>query len=229
MLGNLYGYGPVDGPMTEDLPLRPTTRKGALRATFWDEAKAAHDAGRIRVTEVRASDFIGRGATSVFTRIVVPRVIAQKPVWFPADLDAPHSWTGTVDTARALIAAAHGDRAWGRPWHAPTNAPVSVRQLSAALADRAGVPHSRLHRLPGWALRAAGWTSPVIRELPEMQYQLRQPFVLDSSRMEREFGLVPTPMAEILGDGLVRCPSSPATDRSRNLLQNGRFRPTPPA
>ena len=29
---NLYAYGPVDGPMTEDLPLRPTTLKGRVRA-----------------------------------------------------------------------------------------------------------------------------------------------------------------------------------------------------
>ncbi|KAA0109846.1 NAD-dependent epimerase/dehydratase family protein [Mycolicibacterium sp. P1-5] len=202
MLGNLYGYGSVDVPMTENLPLQPQTRKGILRANIWAEAKAAHDAGRIRVTEVRASDFIGRGATSVFTQMVAPRIVARKSVWFPADLDADHSWTSTVDTARALIATSVGDRAWGRPWHAPTNAPISVRQLSLAFAECANVPAPTLHRMPGWVLRAAGLLSPVVRELPEMQYQLRKPFVLDSSRMQHEFGLTPTPLAEILSEGL---------------------------
>ena len=203
MLGNLYGYGLVDVPMTEDLPLRPQTRKGILRADIWAEAKAAHDTGRIRVTEVRASDFIGRGATSVFTKMVAPRVVARKPVWFPADLDAEHSWTSTVDTARALIAVSVSDRAWGQPWHAPTNAPMSVRQLTLALAECANVRAAKLHRMPGWVLRAAGLISPVVRELPEMQYQLRRPFILDSSRMQHEFGLAPTPLAEILNDGLL--------------------------
>ena len=79
MLGNLYGYGPVDKPMTEDLPMRPNSVKGTLRAQIWAEAKAAHDAGRVRVAEVRASDFIGRGAMSVFTIMVAPKVLAQKP------------------------------------------------------------------------------------------------------------------------------------------------------
>lgn len=203
MLGNLYGYGLVDVPMTEDLPLRPHTRKGVLRADIWNEAKAAYEAGRVRVTEVRASDFIGRGATSVFTRIAGPRILARRPVWFPADLDAPHSWTGTVDTARALLAAAAGDGAWGLPWHAPTNAPMSVRQLSAAFASCAGAPEPTLHRMPGWVLHAVGCVSPVVRELPEMQYQLQRPFILDSSRMQREFGVTPTPLAEIISDGLV--------------------------
>jgi nucleoside-diphosphate-sugar epimerase len=28
---NLYAYGPVDGPLTEDLPAQPTTNKGRIR------------------------------------------------------------------------------------------------------------------------------------------------------------------------------------------------------
>jgi nucleoside-diphosphate-sugar epimerase len=202
MLGNLYGYGPVDMPMTEDLPMRPNSVKGALRAQMWADAKAAHDAGRVRVTEVRASDFIGRGALSVFTIMVAPKVLAQKTALFPADLDAPHSWTGTVDAARALIAAAAGERAWGRPWHAPTNPAVSARELSAMLARCADVHAPKLYRMPGWVLGAAALSSKVVRELPEMQYQLRKPFVVDSSRMQREFGLSPTPLTDILQDGL---------------------------
>jgi nucleoside-diphosphate-sugar epimerase len=202
MLGNLYGYGPVDAPMTEDLPLRPNSIKGALRAQMWADAKAAHDAGRVRVTEVRASDFIGRGAMSVFTIMVAPKILAQKTALFPADLDAPHSWTGTVDAARALIAASADERAWGRAWHAPTNGAVSARELAAMLARCANVGAPKLYRMPGWLLGAAALTSKVVRELPEVQYQLQKPFVVDSSRMQREFGLSPTPLADILHDGL---------------------------
>src|SRR6266536_1896491 len=58
---NLYGYGPVDGPMTEDTPLASTGRKGRVRTRMWLDALAAHDAGRVRATEARASDFIGPG------------------------------------------------------------------------------------------------------------------------------------------------------------------------
>jgi hypothetical protein len=59
MVGNAYGYGPVDGPMTEDLPLAATTSKGRVRARMWLDAKAAHGAGRVRAAEVRAHDFLG--------------------------------------------------------------------------------------------------------------------------------------------------------------------------
>jgi nucleoside-diphosphate-sugar epimerase len=208
MLGNLYGYGAVEGPMTENLPMSPNSVKGRIRAQVWADAQAEHDTGRVRVTEVRSSVFVGRGATSVFTLMVAPKILAAKPALFPADLDAPHSWTGTADAARALIAVDSDERAWGRAWHAPTNPAVSPRQLAITFAQCANVREPKLRRMPGWLLTAAALASPPVRELPEMQYQLQKPFVLDSSLTEREFALSPTPLADILQEGLAHKSSS---------------------
>ncbi len=49
--GNLYGYGPVDGPMTEDLPLAATTRKGRVRAKMWND-----DALQLRLLDLLKID-----------------------------------------------------------------------------------------------------------------------------------------------------------------------------
>ena len=57
-MSNLYGYGPVDGPITQKTPLAATHPKLRLRAQMWQDALAAQQAGRIRTTEVRASDYI---------------------------------------------------------------------------------------------------------------------------------------------------------------------------
>lgn len=198
MLDNLYAYGPVDGPMTEDLPLAPSSVKGRVRAEVWRQADAAHSAGRVRLTTVRASDFIGAGAVSVFTLAVAPKVLAGKPALVPADLDAPHSWTATRDVARALVTVAQDERGRGRVWHAPTPPPLSVRELAVRLARRAEVREPRLRAMPGWMLRAGGLFSPAVRELPEMQYQFQRPFVLDSSAIEETFDLHPTPLEEVL-------------------------------
>ena len=56
-VGNLYGYGQVDAPMTEATPVQPNGIKGQVRARMWADALAAHEAGRIRATELRASDY----------------------------------------------------------------------------------------------------------------------------------------------------------------------------
>jgi nucleoside-diphosphate-sugar epimerase len=194
LLDNVYAYGPVSGTMTEDLPLKPNTIKGRIRAQHWNEAIAAHRAGRVKVTTVRASDFIGADAVSVFTLVVAPKVLAGKLALVPADLDAPHSWTATTDTARALVTVAHDERAWGRPWHAPSHPPISVRELAGRLAKAAGAPTPKVRAMPGWMLTLGGLFDRTVRELPEMQYQLRQPFRMDSSAIERTFGLTPTPL-----------------------------------
>ena len=47
------------GPMTPETPLAATDAKGVVRARMWTEALAAHEAGRVRVTEARAADFVG--------------------------------------------------------------------------------------------------------------------------------------------------------------------------
>ena len=136
-VGNLYGYGPVDGPMTEDTPLAATGVKGRVRNRMWADALAAHRAGRVRVTEVRGSDYLGAGGTSL-PMLVLPRVLAGRRVFLPVDWDAPHTWTYIDDVARTLVAAATDARAWGRAWHVPSAPAVPMRELATRAAALAG-------------------------------------------------------------------------------------------
>jgi nucleoside-diphosphate-sugar epimerase len=200
MLGNTYGFGPVDGPMAEDLPMAPNTVKGRVRAQMWLDAIAAHEAGRVRVTEVRASDFLGAGALSLYALMAVPPVLAGQPVSFPADLDAPHSWSYTGDVARTLVAAGKDDRAWGRAWHVPSTSTLSVRDLTTRLAEVAGAPAPVLTSMPADELHRLGQADSIMAELVEMQYLDREPHILDSSFTEDTFGIKPTPLDDVLRD-----------------------------
>ncbi|MEV4145843.1 NAD-dependent epimerase/dehydratase family protein [Amycolatopsis sp. NPDC049691] len=196
--GNLYAYGAVDGPMTERLPMRPNSVKGEVRAKLWADALAAHEAGRLRTAEVRGSDYLGAGALSAFTALVLPKVLAGKRAAAPADLDAPYSWTYVGDVARTLVAVAADEGAWGRPWHVPTPPPMSVRALATRAAELTGAPAARVRTMPRIALRLAGVFNPTARELLEVQYQLRGPFVLDSAAATAAFGIEPTPTDDAL-------------------------------
>jgi nucleoside-diphosphate-sugar epimerase len=196
--GNLYGYGEVDAPMTEQLPMRPNSVKGRVRAKLWSDALAAHEAGRIRTAEVRGSDYLGANTVSSFSAMVLPKVLAGKRGSMPADLDAPHSWTYVGDVARTLVAVAADPNAWGRAWHAPTAAPLSIRALATRAAELAGAPTAQVSAMPGFVLRLAGLFNTSARELIEVQYQLRRPFVLDSSAATAAFGITPTPTDDAL-------------------------------
>ncbi|SDJ33565.1 Nucleoside-diphosphate-sugar epimerase [Nonomuraea maritima] len=194
ILGNLYPYGPVSAPITEDLPLASTSPKAQVRARMWTDALAAHEAGRIRVTEVRGSDYYGPGASDqsyLGDRFLVP-LRAGRPVMLPWPADMPHSWTYLPDVAEALIVAGSDERAWGRAWHVPTAEPLTFREIGERMAALLGCPPPRLVTLPWPVVRAAGLFSSMLGELRHVRYQFVAPYVLDSSAFQRTFGVVPT-------------------------------------
>ncbi|MEU6038463.1 NAD-dependent epimerase/dehydratase family protein [Actinomadura sp. NPDC047616] len=196
-LGNLYGYGPVDVPMTEDLPLAATDTKGRIRARMWEDMLASHRAGRARVTEVRGSDFYGPGSSDqayIGTDRFVRPLLAGKRVAFISDPDIPHSWTYLPDVAHALAVAGTDERAWGRAWHIPTAPAFTPRTFAERLCKTAGAPAPRITRVPRPVFNAIGVVSPMMRELRSTRYQFDRPYILDSSAFETTFGLRPTSM-----------------------------------
>jgi len=199
-LSNLYAYAKPSAPMKATDPLDPPSVKGAVRAAMWDEALAAHRSGRVQVTEARASDFIGPqvGDSGHMGDRVVPRVLKGKSVSLLGELDVAHSWTAIDDVARTLVTLGRDDRALGRPWHVPTAAPMSQRELVHRMCELAGVDPVKVSQLPGIAITLAGLVMPVMRELKEVAYQFQAPFVIDSQETSDVFGLEPTPLDDTL-------------------------------
>ncbi len=198
-MSNLYAYGRPTGPMTPETPFTADYEKARVRARMWREALDAHRAGRLRATEVRASDFIGPDSQSLMGLRVIPRVLAGKSCQILGNPDMAHSWTYTQDVARALIACAQQPAAWGLAWHAPTNPPRTQRQVIDDIADVAGVSHVKVSSIPIAVLRVMGLFSPLIRELPKTMYQFTSPFVIDDTRSREVLGLEPTPWRDVLG------------------------------
>jgi nucleoside-diphosphate-sugar epimerase len=202
-MSNLYAYGEVDHPMTPSDPLAATFTNGQVRAQMWQDAKAAHDAGRLRATEARASDFFGPGAggTSHLGR-ALPRLLAGRPVRVLGDPDVAHSWTFIPDVGRTLATLGREESAWGRAWHVPSNPPLSQRQLLEAAAAVAGVEVPRIGRLPESLLAALSLLWPTMRSLRQVGYQFDSAFVIDASATEAAFALTATPLDEALADTL---------------------------
>jgi nucleoside-diphosphate-sugar epimerase len=193
---NLYGHGPVTAPITADTPLNATHPKLRLRADMSREALARHEAGRIRMTEVRASDYIE--ANSIFSFALAKPLRAGKRAYIPTPLDVKHSWTAVRDVARTLVATAQDERAWGKAWPVPTNAPLTVREIGERFAAVNGLPKARITSLPYAVLWTAGLFDPMMRELRHTAYQFNKPFILDSTLTEQTFGLAPTDLDEAL-------------------------------
>jgi nucleoside-diphosphate-sugar epimerase len=145
---------------------------------------------------VRASDFIQ--ANSIFTFALGKPLLAGKRAYVPAPLDAPHSWTSINDVAKMLVTVAGDERAWGRAWHVPTDAPMTVRELATRFTEVVGLQAPKLTVIPYPVMWTTGLFSPMVRELRTTRYQFDRPFIIDSSAAAETFGLKPEPIDEAL-------------------------------
>ncbi|WP_372911574.1 NAD-dependent epimerase/dehydratase family protein [Salinigranum sp.] len=195
---NLYCYGAVDGPLTEDLPWDADTRKGRVRAEMGRRVLDAHEAGEVRATLGKASDFYGpRVRESTVGERVFGNLLDGKSAEVVGDPDQPHTYTYVRDFARALVLLGGDERAWGDVWHVPSATTLTTREFVELVAEEAGrAPRMRV--APGWLVRLAGVVSPTMRELAEMRYEFEAPFVVSHEKFDATFDLDPTPHREAI-------------------------------
>lgn len=200
-ISNLYAYGRVDRSMTEESPLLPNGVKGEVRKQMWLDALAEHNAGTIKATELRASDYFGPGVgpkVSFLQNLVLSKVRAGRNIALPiGDPQAPHTWTYVEDIGELAAVLATDDRAWGRAWHVPSAAPRSFCEVADDGAKVLGAPTPTVKLLPG-VVRTMLRLVPIIRAIDETRHQFEAPFVMDSTAAQQVFGLRPTPWLEAL-------------------------------
>ena len=195
---NLYMYGPVSGPMAEDLPYAATTRKGRVRAQIATTLMEAHTNGKLRATIGRGSDFYGPEAlvTAVGER-VFPRALSGKAASVFGNLDMPHTYTYIEDFARGLVTLGERDEALGEVWHIPSAETLTTRQFLELVFEEAGTPF-KVSVMPKVMVSVLALFVPVLREMKEMLYMFEEPFIVDHSKFERAFGANPTPHREAI-------------------------------
>lgn len=189
LLDNLYGYGPVDGPMTESTPQAATTRKGRVRAAIAADLLARHARGDLAVSIGRASDFVGAVGQSLPNVLTLePAAAGRKGRWV-GRLDRAHSLSYVPDVARTLAILGGRDEAYGRAWHLPVSGSPTGREF-VELTHRVGGVDAAPALVTPMMNRLGGLFSPVIREGNELMYEFTEPFVVDDSAFRSAFGSV---------------------------------------
>ena len=193
---NLYMYGPVDGPMTEESPNAATGTKGRIRIAMATAIMKAHKDGRIRAAIGRASDFFGPGC---FNAMLGPRVIGPalrgERCDLPGRLDVPHTYSFIDDIARSLVTLSEREDAMGGIWHLPSAETVTTGRMIEMIYEECGHPPT-VRTAPRFVFSMMGLFNPMMRELKEVLYQFERPFVVDHSKFERAFGARTTPHRE---------------------------------
>ncbi|HUX14099.1 MAG TPA: NAD-dependent epimerase/dehydratase family protein [Spirochaetia bacterium] len=194
---NLYMYAPPTGPICENSPIDPPTRKGRLRAALHDLLPVAQTERGLKWVTIRASDYYGPGAAdqSHFGfRFLDPLFKGKKPALL-GDPEQPHSFAYVDDYGRAIADAALDPSAHNRTWIAPHDRPI-IRREFAQMFFRAAGKTGKISRIPNVLLSTVGFFVPMIREVKEMLYQFEMPFTVDDSEYRRHFHAEPVPLEE---------------------------------
>jgi nucleoside-diphosphate-sugar epimerase len=179
-------YGKVDGPMTEDLPSRPASRLGALRASLAAAVLDAHDRGDVQAVIARAGELYGPGVNSLLgDNLFSQALLGKRPVWFGRP-DLPITPTYIGDFARGLATLADAQDTWGEVWHVPSGPGTTGRAFVETLCGQLGRPARmwRITKRTAWPMRLQ---SPMARLGVQILYQFEQPFVVDATKYRTRF------------------------------------------
>jgi nucleoside-diphosphate-sugar epimerase len=196
---NVYAYGPVDGPMTEQSSLAAVSRKGRVRAAAMASLDTAARERGLTYTVARSADFYGPGATtSVFNGYALARIAAGKPGTWLFDANQPHSLTYTPDIGETLAILGTSPAGRRGTWHVPTAPALTGREY----LQLAGGNNTKVGVMGGAMMRIGSLFNTAARETLELSYQYTAPYVFDSSAFETAFSVSPTPVVDGIATSL---------------------------
>lgn len=199
---NVYMYGPVRGPMTEETPDNPTTQKGLARARAARVLMEAVEKGSIRGLIARSADFYGNYRPFDQVKRIAERLDRGQKAQLLLRGDKVHSLTYIPDAGRAVAALGQQADAFDAIWHMPTDPnALTGAQMVEVIGALLG-KEARLTVLPKLLLRMVGLFDGTVRGLLEMSYQFEQDYRFDSSKLARAYGLTATPMRQGLAEHL---------------------------
>jgi nucleoside-diphosphate-sugar epimerase len=211
LVENVYMYGKMNGrSLTEDMPYKAQTRKGRVRGEISTAAFEAHRQGRLRVTAARGGNFFGPWGTgsTMGARVFYP-LLRGKPAQLIGRTDLPHTHTYVKDFGRALVILGERGEADGQTWHVPNDQPnMTQAELVRMFAEEADV-EPKISSMGKFMMALGGLFIPEAKETVEMMYEFEEPFLIDSSKFEKAFGMKATPMRQAIKETVIWYKSHP--------------------
>ena len=185
---NVYMYGKVVGPMTEETPFNPCSRKGEVRAEIatmiLDEIKK----GELTALIARAADFYGPATANSFLNMMVFENLKKgKSAQLMISKNLKHSFTYTPDAGKATALLGNTLSAFNQTWHLPTDANALTGQQIVDLAAIELNMKPKVTVLPRLMIQLAGLFNPIIKESVEMLYQYDSDYIFDSGKFDSAF------------------------------------------
>jgi len=184
---NVYSYGKVDGWMTENTPLNPSSKKGEVRAKIAEQLINEYKNGNIKGMIVRSADFNGPTQFTFLYPLVYDKIRnGKKAQWF-LNARVKHSLTYSADAAKATALLGNTPDAYNRTWHSPSDKNALTGEEFIRTVEEMYNKNSGYIVLKKWMLQLTGLFVPIIREMIEMLYQYESDYLFDGSDFENRF------------------------------------------
>ncbi|MDB5155568.1 MAG: hypothetical protein JWR50_275 [Mucilaginibacter sp.] len=193
---NVYMYGLVKGPMTEETPYNPVSEKGKVRAgvanTLMNEVKA----GNIQASIARAADFYGTNSmNSSFDMMLLDKYAKKQTAQWLGDPNKLHNFSYIPDMGKAMYLLGQHPESDNQVWHLPT-APVMTGKQFIELAAGIYNTKPKYMHVGKLLLFILGLFNKTIMGAVEMYYQYNHDYIFDSSKFEKAFNFKPTSYAD---------------------------------
>lgn len=195
---NMYAYDPNEiGHLTEETPLNPKSRKGKVRKEILDMLWEAVKSKKLTALVARAADFYGPNASNSFLQeLVIKRMKSGKaPQWLYSG-DKKHSFTYIPDAGKATAFLAIQEDAWNQTWHLPTDPSYPTGNEITAILNKELGTNYKLQVMASWMVSFLGLFMSIMKEIKELKYQTAEDYCFDSSKIEKAYGIKPTPIKE---------------------------------
>ncbi len=191
---NIYAIGGDNVKhITEDSPISPSSKKGEVRAQVDKLILEAMENRKLNAIIARSADFFSEvKATSMSMNLIYDNLMKGKKAQWLCDAKKVHNMSYTPDLAKGTAILGNTPDAYNQIWNLPTDAEKITGEGWINLFAKEMNVSNKYQVLPNWLLKVLGLFIPIMKELPEMNYQYDRDYFFDSSKFNKRFNYTPT-------------------------------------
>ena len=203
---NIYAIGAEHvNHITEESPISPSSKKGEIRAEVDRIILAAIETGKLDAIIARSADFFSEVKdNSMLMILIYDNLIKGKKAQWLGDIKKIHSMSYAPDLAKGTAILGNTPDAYNRIWNLPTSQEKTTGQEWINLFADELKTSNKYQILPVWFIKILGLFIPIMRELPEMNYQYERDYYFDSSVFIKRFNYTPTSNAQAVKEVVLK-------------------------
>lgn len=185
---NVYMYGKTTGPMTEETPFNPCSRKGEVRARIATMVLDEIAKGTLTALIARAADFYGPATpNSYLSMMIFENLKKGKSAQLMISKNLKHSLSYTPDAGKATALLGNTASAFNQTWHLPADMNILTGEQIVNIAAQELKMKAKITVLPKIMIQMAGLFNSMIKESSEMLYQYDSDYIFDSAKFDKAF------------------------------------------